>query len=50
MVGRRLYFVFCIRLEVEDDEEKIHEKPGIGVIEVVAMFYTVPRALSMYYV
>ena len=50
MMGRRLYFVFCISLEVEEDEEKTHETTGIGVIEGVPMFYTAPRALCMYYV
>ena len=39
-MGRRLYFVFCISLvEVEEDEEKTHETTGIGVIEVVPLFY-----------
>ena len=50
MVERRLYLVFCISLEVEEDEEKTHEITGIGVIEVVPMFYTAPHALCMYYV
>ena len=45
VVGRRLYFVFCISLEVEEDEEKTHETTGIGVIEEVPLFYTAPRAL-----
>ena len=49
-MGRHLYFVFCISLEVEEDEEKTHETTGIGVIEGVPMFYTAPRALCMYYV
>ena len=49
-MGRRLYFVFCISLEVEEDEEKTHETTGIGVVEVVPLFYTAPRALCMYYV
>ena len=40
MVGRRLYFVFCLSLEIEEDEEKTHETTGIGVIEVVPLFYT----------
>ena len=46
MVGRRLYFVFCISLEVEEDKEKTHETTGIGV----PWFYTGPRAQNMYYV
>ena len=45
----RLYFVFCISLEIED-EEKTGETTGIGVIEVVPLFYTGPRALYIYYV
>ena len=48
MVGKYLYFVFCISLEVEKDEEKTHETTGIGAIEVVLLFFTGRRALCMY--
>ena len=48
MEGRCLYFVFCISLDVEEDGEKTHETTGIGVIEVVPLFYTGPRALYIY--
>ena len=49
MVGRRLYFVFCISLQVED-KEKTHETTGIGVIEGVPMFtlLLVPYVCTMY--
>ena len=39
-MGRRLYFVFCISLEVEEDEEKTHETTGIGVIEGAVVIVT----------
>ena len=39
-MGRRLYFVFCISLEVEEDEEKTHETTGIGVIEGAIVIVT----------
>ena len=35
VLERCLYLVFCISLEVEEDEEKTHETTGIGVIEAV---------------
>ena len=47
-MGKLLYLVFCITLEVEEDEEKTCESSGIGVTEVVPFFYTGPRALHIY--
>ena len=40
-----MYFVLCISLEVEEDEETTHVTTGICVIEVVPLFHTCPRAL-----
>ena len=56
MAGRR--FVFCISLEVEEDEEKTHETTGIGVIEGSTFvlhwsscpMYVLCISLYMYYV
>ena len=39
-MGRRLYFVFGISLEVEEGEEKTHETTGIGVIEGAIVIVT----------